>query len=317
MLAVKPRSSARALAALGGRSPDLARPLWVSIAAGVPLARARGALLGAARASCARCPTRPALVRAGATAICGNDGRERRATSRSRARCSRASALAGRRPREALLDAVTGLSGSGPAYVFVFLEALGDAGVRDGPAARRRLSSSRFQTVLGAAQARASKTGRHPAALKDQVTSPGGTTIAGLERLEAGGLRAAVYDAVAAATRRSEELARGELSRERSGLADDPSSCVKLSADHLPQGETAVRLTPLDIRTTASRAAGAGYDPSEVETFLRMVVRRTTRRRCASATSSREKMRALEQRVEELSANETLLQETLITAQHL
>jgi pyrroline-5-carboxylate reductase len=92
--------------------------------------------------------------------------------------------------------------------VFVFLEALGDAGVRMG-LPRDAAYQLAFQTVLGAARL-AIEDGRHPAALKDQVTSPGGTTIAGLERLEAGGLRAAVYDAVAAATRRSVELSQDE-----------------------------------------------------------------------------------------------------------
>jgi pyrroline-5-carboxylate reductase len=151
-------------------------------------------------------PNTPALVRAGATAICGNRAARREdlalasALFESVGRCWTA-------PDEGMLDAVTGLSGSGPAYVFVFLEALGDAGVRMG-LPRDAAYELAFQTVRGAAQL-AIEQGRHPAELRDQVASPGGTTIAGLERLEAGGLRAAVYEAVAAATRRSRELGRG------------------------------------------------------------------------------------------------------------
>jgi len=205
VIAVKPQVVPTVLAALAGE-PDVARPLWVSIAAGVRIARLEAALGARARVVRAM-PNTPALVRSGATAICGN-------ASASAADLARAQALFASvgtcwtAPREALLDAVTGLSGSGPAYVFVFLEALGDAGVRMG-LPRDAAYQLAFQTVLGAARL-AIEDGRHPAALKDQVTSPGGTTIAGLERLEAGGLRAAVYDAVAAATRRSEELARDE-----------------------------------------------------------------------------------------------------------
>jgi pyrroline-5-carboxylate reductase len=149
-------------------------------------------------------PNTPALVREGATAYAANA---------SAMPADRASAqalfesvgLAWEAPDESLLDAVTGLSGSGPAYVFVFLEALADAGVRAGlpREAAHRLAC---QTTLGAAKL-ALASGLHPGQLKDRVTSPGGTTIAGLARLEAGGFRAAVLEAVEAATRRSKELA--------------------------------------------------------------------------------------------------------------
>jgi pyrroline-5-carboxylate reductase len=175
----------------------------VSIAAGVRIAKLEAALGAGARVVRAM-PNTPALVQSGATAIVGNDA----ATPEDLGRATSLFASVGTcwtAPREALLDAVTGLSGSGPAYVFVFLEALGDAGVRMG-LPRDAADQLALQTVLGASKL-AIEDGRDPAALKDQVTSPGGTTIAGLERLEAAGFRAAVHDAVAAATRRSEELA--------------------------------------------------------------------------------------------------------------
>jgi pyrroline-5-carboxylate reductase len=203
VLAVKPGLVAGVLGALGGPGESaLARPLWVSIAAGVPLAALAAALPPGARIVRAM-PNTPALVRAGATAFVASSACS--AADRALARALfEAVGSAWEAPSEALLDAVTGLSGSGPAYVFVFLEALSDAGVRMG-LPRDAATALAIQTVLGAAKL-AQETGRHPAALKDQVTSPGGTTIAGLERLEAHGFRAAVHEAVAAATRRSREL---------------------------------------------------------------------------------------------------------------
>jgi pyrroline-5-carboxylate reductase len=191
------------LSALGGPdNPALAKPLWISIAAGVSLAAIESALPRAARVVRAM-PNTPALVRAGATAYTANAAcnPEDRALAKA---LFEGVGLAWECPSESLLDAVTGLSGSGPAYVFVLLEALSDAGVRMG-LPRDAATALATQTVLGSAKL-AQETGRHPAALKDQVTSPGGTTIAGLERLEAGGFRAAVHEAVAAATKRSKEL---------------------------------------------------------------------------------------------------------------
>jgi len=200
VLAVKPQVVESVLHAL--RDSACSRPLWVSIAAGVPIAKLAALLPEGARIVRAM-PNTPALVRAGATGLAASS----RASPGDREAAIQLFESVGvcwEAQNEALLDAVTGLSGSGPAYVFVFLEALGDAGVRMG-LPREAAYRLAFQTVLGAAKL-AQESGRHPAALKDQVTSPGGTTIAGLERLEAGGFRAAVYEAVAAATRRSREL---------------------------------------------------------------------------------------------------------------
>jgi pyrroline-5-carboxylate reductase len=189
---------------LGGLSEAgaLDRPLWISLAAGVRIESLESALPSGARVI-RTMPNTPALVRSGATALCPNASASEEDRRVADAIFS-AVGITWEAPNESLLDAVTGLSGSGPAYVFLVLEALGDAGVRQGLPrdAAYRLA---FQTVLGAAQL-AIETGRHPGDLKDQVTSPGGTTIAGLEQLEAGGVRAAIYEAVAAATARSKEL---------------------------------------------------------------------------------------------------------------
>lgn len=106
--------------------------------------------------------------------------------------------------KESLLDAVTGLSGSGPAYVFQFIEALSDGGVRSG-LPRDVATKLAAQTVKGAAEM-VLQTGKHPGLLKDGVTSPGGTTIAGVEALEKGGFRATTMSAVTAATKRSMQL---------------------------------------------------------------------------------------------------------------
>jgi pyrroline-5-carboxylate reductase len=109
---------------------------------------------------------------------------------------------------EPLMDAVTGLSGSGPAYIFMAIEALADGGVKMGlPRAVAELLAA--QTAVGAART-VLETGEHPGRLKDRVASPGGTTIAGLHQLEQGGVRASLIAAVRAATERARELGQSK-----------------------------------------------------------------------------------------------------------
>ncbi len=203
VLAVKPAVIPLVLRDLGGDA-DLARPLWISIAAGVPLAALAGALPEGSRILRAM-PNTPALVGAGATALCANPAADERDRAAGQA-LFRAVGSVWQAPEEPLLDAVTGLSGSGPAYVFRFLEALAEAGVRAGLPGEVA-SELALQTVYGAVVL-ARESGKTPAQLREQVTSPGGTTSAGLERLEAGGLASALVEAVAAATARSRELGR-------------------------------------------------------------------------------------------------------------
>jgi pyrroline-5-carboxylate reductase len=175
--------------------------LIVSIAAGITLDRlARG--LGPDARIIRVMPNTPCLVGASASAYAAGPS----ATETDLACVHALMNAVGRafRVSESLLDAVTGLSGSGPAFVYVIIEALSDGGVRMGLPRDIALALA-AQTVLGSAQM-VLETNRHPGALKDAVASPGGTTIAGLHALERGGLRAALMDAVEAATRRATEL---------------------------------------------------------------------------------------------------------------
>jgi pyrroline-5-carboxylate reductase len=201
VLAVKPQS----LSALFEEIRDALTPrhLVVSIAAGATLRQLRDGL-GATHRLIRVMPNTPCLVCASASAYSPGE----HATDADVALVDRllgAVGVALRLP-EHLLDAVTGLSGSGPAFVYVMIEALSDGGVRMG-LPRDAATALAAQTVLGAAKM-VLQTRQHPGALKDAVASPGGTTIAGLHALERGGLRAALMDAVEAATRRAAELAR-------------------------------------------------------------------------------------------------------------
>lgn len=203
VLAVKPQVMDAVLSGIADEiTPD---HLVISIAAGVTLARlARGLGERVAAGRLVRAmPNTPALIGEGITAWCAR-GAISAADADTVAHVFGAVGRSHTVAHEGLLDAVTGLSGSGPAYVFLFLEALSDAGVREG-LPRDLADQLATQTVLGAARM-VDATGLGFAALKGQVTSPGGTTIAGLAELERGAVRSAVFDAVRAATRRSQEL---------------------------------------------------------------------------------------------------------------
>ncbi len=200
LLAVKPQFFAGVLADI---APAVSAPhLVISIAAGVSLATLEEALPGARVIRVM--PNTPTLVGAGLAAVAPGT----RATADDQHLVLQLFGAVGRAVvvAESHLDAVTGLAASGPAYVFVMLEALADGGVKMG-LPRDLATLLAGQMVLGAAQLLLT-TQEHPGALKDMVTSPGGTTIAGLHVLESGGLRGLLMSAVEAATQRSRELGR-------------------------------------------------------------------------------------------------------------
>lgn len=199
ILAVKPDQVSGVLAEIKPFCSE--KHLLISIAAGVTLARLEDALPLKARVIRVM-PNTPALVGAGASGYAlgshanGEDGD---IAQKLLGAVGVAFAV-----KESLLDAVTGLSGSGPAYVFQIIEALSDGGVSAG-LPRNVATQLAAQTLLGGARM-VLETGKHPGELKDMVTSPGGTTIEGLHEMERGGVRAALMNAVRAAAEKSKKL---------------------------------------------------------------------------------------------------------------
>ena len=202
VLAVKPQVVGAVLCE--SREAINATHLLISIAAGIPLSVLEGAVSGRGCRVIRVMPNTPAIVLKGASALSPGKGvsPEDLAVATSIFDAVGVSFVLD----ESSLDAVTGLSGSGPAYVFTFIEALIDAGVKVG-LARPVAQTLALQTVLGSVLLALDGT-RHPAELRAMVTSPGGTTIAGLHELEKGAFRALVTNAVEAATNRSSELGR-------------------------------------------------------------------------------------------------------------
>ena len=202
ILAVKPQivdAVAREIAKKLGKSK-----LLVSVAAGVPLGRIETHLDPGARVVRVM-PNIPCVVGAGAAGFAG--GGHATPADLEKVGAILNSFGVGLAVEEKYLDAVTGLSGSGPAYVFLFMEALADGGVQVGLSRDVALKLA-MQTVYGAARM-ALESNKHLSELKDEVTSPGGTTIAGLYAMEQNGFRGTVMKAVVSATRRSQELGKG------------------------------------------------------------------------------------------------------------
>ncbi len=202
ILAVKPQIMTEVLREIAPALPQ--GRLVISIAAGVSTAVLRTHLPAGVRLIRVM-PNTPALVLEGATAIARADGLEPGDLEVAQEIFSAVGKVVVL--EEELMDAVTGLSGSGPAYVALVIEALADGGVKMG-LDRATAMTLAAQTVLGAARLLI-ETGTHPGQLKDMVTSPGGTAIAGIHTLEMGGLRRTLMNAVERATLRSRELGQG------------------------------------------------------------------------------------------------------------
>ncbi|MBE9504053.1 MAG: pyrroline-5-carboxylate reductase [Proteobacteria bacterium] len=203
ILAVKPQGIDEVLDDI--RAEISEAKLIVSIAAGIKIDKIASRLKEGAKIVRVM-PNTPALVLAGASVICPSAN----VTDEEKSAALAIFEAVGKAviiEDETLMDAVTGLSGSGPAFVYTFIEALSDAGVKAG-LSREIASMLASNTVYGAAKA-VIELNRHPAELRDMVTSPGGTTIAGMAKLEEKGFRSAVISAVEAATKRSKELGKG------------------------------------------------------------------------------------------------------------
>ncbi|KAA0893428.1 pyrroline-5-carboxylate reductase [Oryzomonas rubra] len=199
LLAVKPQVAASVLAGLEQViSPD---KLIISIMAGISTGFIEESFNNGARVVRVM-PNTPALIQAAATAICPGRKATQQDLEIAREIFSRVGTVVTLAEKQ--MDAVTGLSGSGPGYVFAFIEALADAGVKNG-LPRDVAAQLAVQTVVGSARM-AAETGEHPALLREKVTSPGGTTIAGLHTLENGRFRGLIMDAVDSASQRSKEL---------------------------------------------------------------------------------------------------------------
>jgi pyrroline-5-carboxylate reductase len=199
ILAIKPQVAVKVLQGIGNAATE--GKLIISIMAGVKIAAIEGSFSGEARVVRVM-PNTPALVLEASSAIAPGAY----ATAEDISLARGIFELVGKAwlVEEKLMDAVTGLSGSGPAFVLTFIEALSDAGVKNG-LPRDIATGLAAQTVFGTAKLLL-ETHEHPALLRDRVTSPGGTTIAGLHAMEREGFRGTLMNAVDAATARSREL---------------------------------------------------------------------------------------------------------------
>ncbi len=201
VLAVKPQVAGQVLGQIGPLTNDT--KLVISIVAGLTVATMAEALTPGTRIV-RTVPNTPVFVGAGMVALASDGPAREDDYAVARALFSPVARIVA--VEEKLMDAALGVSGSGPAYGFLMVEALADGGVKMGLPRAVALELA-AQTLLGAAKM-CLESGRHPGQLKDMVTSPGGTTIAALHKMEAGGVRAALMDAVEAAARRAAELGR-------------------------------------------------------------------------------------------------------------
>ncbi|MBT3513985.1 MAG: pyrroline-5-carboxylate reductase [Nitrospina sp.] len=207
VLAVKPQTVKKVLESFS----DLidSNKNIISVAAGISISLIEDTLCAKSKKKISiirTMPNTPSLVQEGATAICGS-----KHSSKLDIKIAHHIFKAIGQTvdiEEIHMDAVTGLSGSGPAYIFMIIEALSDAGVKVG-LSREVSNTLTIQTILGSAKL-ARDGGKHPGQLKDMVTSPGGTTIPGLHMLEEGGIRKALMNAVEMATQRSKELGKNK-----------------------------------------------------------------------------------------------------------